>query len=867
MSQIYLGGVYGLKVCSFVRIQIGKCIGLNLILLCIFIKRNKTMKSIDDSYQIFEDNFEILKQFGEQQISESDTRSKMIDFLFKDILGWDEQDIERERFVKVGYYDYEFSTSIFRFVVEAKKTFVKFILPEKNNKTKLRTIYNGNKEVIDQIRSYIFNRGLLYGIITNGNQFIIGKFINTDGSDWLNNEVLIYQNLEKIDKNFIQFFETISKEFVNHYGRFKLFSQSNEGKTIVRSNNIRKKDEELVRNKISHELIPIITEVFEEIYNLEDLEDENILEQCYVKNEDIKKYNSELGFIFSDLPPSFDSRINPVQNTNATHLQLTDEIIGISNKLPDPIILIGGKGAGKTTFIKYFLEVIMDKNIKKNRPLLYLDFRDETESTIKDTKFIYQKLIEQLYNEYPKLNLNNFNILKTIYKVELDNNKKGIWDYIKSDEILAEKTAEYIEKQSQNSILHLTKISNYLISKCNKRLCVVIDNADQLTEEIQKEVFILGNSLHRNLKVMMIISLREGYFYKFKNKPPFDAYHSTVFHITAPPYREVLKKRIKYVTQNFKFKSVRIDNDISKVEFSEGSLDQLFSNLYRALFDIKNSEMLSFLEETSYPNIRNGLEKFKFFLLSGHTKTNLYMSFEYGKEGRGIIPIWEFVKSVALESNFYYQTNRSTLFNLFYPSTNNKNHFTKIRLLEYIIDKNIDNSKKNNFIPITEIEKDFVSAGYTSEIILEELNLLYSASLIFTNDFVSDIEDEISLVIENEIGITQSGVYYINNLLNKFYYLDLVLQDTPIYEDKYFDEITLNFPESDNYGNRDLAKRKTSTEFFIEYLLDQERFDHNRKELNYNIKCLDRQIVKSIIESDLKLEFERIDKFLTRNNP
>ncbi|AZI67598.1 hypothetical protein EIB71_07945 [Kaistella daneshvariae] len=275
--------------------------------------------------------------------------------------------------------------------------------------------------------------------------------------------------------------------------------------------------------------------------------------------------------------------------------------------------------------------------------------------------------------------------------------------------------------------------------------------------------------------------------------------------------------------------------------------------------------MLSFLEETSYPNIRNGLEKFKFFLLSGHTKTNLYMSFEYGQEGKGNIPIWEFVKSVALESNFYYETNRSSLFNLFYPSTNNKNHFTKIRLLEYIIDKNIDNSKKNNFIPIAEIEKDFVLAGYTSEIILEELNFLYSASLIFTNDFVSDIEGEISLVTENEIGITQSGVYYINNLINKFYYHDLILQDTPIYNDEYFDEITSNFAEADSYGNRDLSKRKHSTEIFLRYLLDQERYDHDRKELNYNVKCLDKQIIRSLLEFDLKNEFERIEKVLARN--
>jgi len=283
--------------------------------------------------------------------------------------------------------------------------------------------------------------------------------------------------------------------------------------------------------------------------------------------------------------------------------------------------------------------------------------------------------------------------------------------------------------------------------------------------------------LHRNLKVLTIISLREGYVYKFKNKPPFDAYHSTIFHITAPPYREVIRKRIKYVLSNFKFQKIRLDNDTVKVEFAEGNLSQLFLNLQKSLFDSSSSEILSFLEETSYPNIRIGLEKFKFFLLSGHTKSNLYMSLGYGKDGKRGIPIWEFVKSVALESNFYYQSNKSTLFNIFYPSKSNRNHFTKIRILEYIIDNNTGVSKRNNFISIKNIVNDFTRAGYTSEIIIEELNLLYTSSLIFTNDFVSDIETEITLDENSEIGITQSGVYYTKNLITKFYYYDLILQD------------------------------------------------------------------------------------------
>lgn len=821
------------------------------------------MEPIDKAFKVFEEKKEFLDKYNNTGISESDTRSKIIDCIFKDILGWTEDDIERERFVQVGYYDYEISTSTFRFVVEAKKTSVAFQLPSSGRKFKLKTLYNGNKVVIDQIRTYLFQRSLLYGVITNGRQFIIAKFINTDGSEWLDNDVIVYQDLNLIEKKFIEFYELLSKSSISNLGRIKDFRDQKSGKTLVISNNLKRKDEELIRNKESQELIPIITSVFEEIYSLDTMDDEKILETCYVKNEDVKKYNTELGFIFSDLPPSFDSRINPVQNTEKTQSLIKGDILSIQNKLPDPIIIIGGKGAGKTTFIRYFLEIVLDKKVKKNRPILYLDFRNETESTVKDTKAIYKKLIAQLFEKHSSLHLNSFTILKLIYKVELESQQSSYWQHVKSEEELNIKRSEFIEKLSDDPIFHLQKISSYLINQCSKRLCIIIDNADQLEDNIQKDVFILAHSLHRNLRSTILLSLREGYFYLFKNKPPFDAYHSTVYHITAPPYREVLKNRINYVLDNFKFPTVNIRKDNISFELTQGSLTQLFKNLYTTLFERANSEILSFLEETSYPNIRYGLEKFKFFLLSGHTKTNIYMSFEYGKEKKGNIPIWEFVKSVALESNYYYQADSSFLFNLFYPSPSNKNHFTKIRILNFIVENNESISKRNNFISVSQIIELFNKAGYTSDIILEELNLLYRGGLIFTNNFAGDIEQLIQITEKEEIGITQSGVYYIRTLLTKFFYYDLVLQDTPIYDEDYFQALSALFPECDSNGNRDLYRRKEVLLKFVEYIESQEAIDHSRKEINYNVRSLDMRIINSAKESGLSNELARIDKFLS----
>ena len=799
--------------------------------------------------------------YKELDLSESDTRSKILDKLLIEVLGWTEFDIEREGWVRVGFFDYELKTAVFQFVIEAKKNFSEFKLPAKGNEVKLKSIYNGNKDVFDQIRQYVFERGLSYGVITNGTQFIIGQFSNTQGKDWKEQKCIFFKDLSDIKANFDKFYDLLSREAISNYGRIKITETSNIAKTIVKDYSLKRKTSELVRNQISQQLIPIINKVFEEIYNTETLEGKKILEDCYVENKDVKKYNSELGFIFADNPPTFDTRIIPVQNTEKTQEQLKDQIFTDVNILPDPIILIGTAGAGKTTFIKYFSEVLLSKKYKKNRPLVYLDFRLYTSQTIRDTRFIYDNIIKQLENDYPELNLTRFNILKTIYKSEIDKKKQGTWSYfVNNEEKINEATANLIDEIQKDPITHLVAITNYLLYKCNKRICVLFDNADQLNEADQKEVFLLGNGINRNLKSIAIISLREGYFYKWKNKPPFNAYQSIVYHITAPPYREVLEKRINYVMKKFDFQAIDLTAENKQVKFQRGSLEHLFKNLYDTLFNSKNSDVMEFLEETSYPNTRQGLENFKSFLLSGHSKISEYMSFEYGV-GQGI-PIWEFFKSVALDSNYYYETSKSKVVNVFYPSKNNTNHFTKIRLLNYLFQKLKRSAKKIDFFPVDDITNEFLKAGYSVDIIEEELQELFDFKLISTSEYSEDIEEESQIEIDSMISITSVGVYYFKSLISRFHYLDLIVQDTPIYDEDWFSKICDEFPDSDEYGNRDLEKRKRTVQEFLKYLSIQEIKD-KKFITNFDDESIMFDIGK-YIHAGLNQDLTRIEQAISR---
>ena len=75
------------------------------------------------------------------------------------------------------------------------------------------------------------------------------------------------------------------------------------------------------------------------------------------------------------------------------------------------------------------------------------------------------------------------------------------------------------------------------------------------------------------------------------------------------------------------------------------------------------------------------------------------------------------------------------------------------------------------------------------------------------------------------ISITSIGVYYIKLLLGRFHYIDLILQDTPIYDDEFYKELAKVFPNSEENGNRNVSQRKLSVEKFVDYLTSQEKSD------------------------------------------
>jgi len=818
------------------------------------------MKNIDECHKDFSENRAVFEEYKNQDLTESDTRSKIIDFVFTRVLDWDEQNISREGYVKSGYYDYLFSIPGFKFIVEAKREFKRFNLPIRHKSTSLGIFEKTNKEEVEQVRRYLFEKGLQYAVITNGCQYIIEKFLNIDGSDWKDNRCLIFDGFDDIDERFIDFYNILSKTSVSENAGFGVYLEElvkKEGKTVLST--LPEKDNELVRNSLSSEIAPIINNLFGELGRISETMSNELIRECFIENQEIKKNRSEIEKLFSDLPPSWES-VLPARNTASIVTQIKKEIADDNLKFnedpPNPIVIIGSKGAGKTTFIHY----LFSNYSEQSHPYVYIDFRNYAEIHDNFTNKIYGDILDRIYEKYGQIELCTRTALCSIYHNEIKRNDSGIWKYnLENNKAEYEKTlsAFFSEKQTDREE-HFFRLSEYMIKKRRTRLCIIIDNADQFDIETQKKVFLFAQSINKKGNVIIILSLREGYYYKLRHTPPFDAFACNVYHVTAPHYKDVLQKRIDYALSKIDALEGNSSGDVENKTFNIKNDDvRVFMlGLKTTLFGDHNSEILEFIQETTYPNIRDGLDIFKQFLISGHTKVSEYI-LRYRTNNHGnlskAIPYWEFIKAVGLDNRKYYKYDISTINNLFYPVKGSCDHFLKIRILRFLNNKLDEGGNTGKYCRAGMLMDEFISIGYTAKYLIAELEELCKWRMVETDEFVSDTENSELVNSDSSICISRKGHYYVNVLVNKLPYVEMALEDTPIFSNDVFSNIKTLFPKSDNYGKRDLRKRVEVAKMFIEYLNNEE------KSQMIETRIYTRSIVKEI-ELGTKGDVDQIEK-------
>jgi len=768
-----------------------------------------------------------------EKLSEADTRVKIIDYIFKEALGWDEKDIIREEHVNSGYIDYTFKIGNNPyFLLEAKKIGDTWNIPNSFNKRKYilsGTITTDKKisSAIEQVVKYSNEVGVTYSIISNGLQFIIFENFKRAGK-WRDRFCTVFRSLEDIQDNFTYFWNILSKESMMNGSLMKYISEQTLSIKYERVlDKIHNPDSSVGKNKMAWFLTPLINKIFLELTDKSQID---ILEKCYIRQSATRDYDHLLSLNFDRLPhyaKEFGIEKFIETGSDAGQFQLSFEkcknFLMEDTPKGSMMILLGGVGSGKTTFIHHFFKITLKE--RKDIVWFYVDFLIPPSKLDEIEAYIYESIIRSYYKEY-----------SAFFKEE--EKRMGI---------------EKFEPNKKDIIILMS-----MLKYSGKVVSIVIDNTDQysyLIPRYQEQIFEIAQSLTEDLRTITILNLREESFFRATKSGILDAYLIPKFHISSPSFEDMIRKRLDYsinlLNQDDKFIESLLE---IKIDNADKKLSKMFFKVIH--YSIRQTrtqgrEILEFLNDISGGNMRQSLRFFNTFMTSGNTDVDEIFTKESivpenaPARSHYQTPLHHVLKSIILEDNRYFKSKKGFIINIFQLNPEYSNsHFIKLKIFNYL------NRRKYYFVAldqgfykIDDLLYESESGGISRNAFNDSMRELGLNNLVEFNNQQKEGFDTASYV-----RITRSGQYYVEKLSSKFAYLDLMFGDTLINDENLISELRkcINYDDIPNRYER-TVKRIERTEQFLNYLKEREERDFKELPIMYDSDLTNKKFMDEII--------------------
>lgn len=765
--------------------------------------------------KVFDDIQEHAGEANLSEASEAQTRFDVIDRLVRDVCGWEYGQIsveERQESKIRGYVDYVLRSGDITLVIEAKKAGAAFPNPTKARSLSIKGSVLGKGEVsaaIQQALEYAKSKSAQVCVITNGASWIYFRMQDVLSLDNPKADLLFPFDE---DKHAEKLFDLFSNKNIAEY-QLRKFDTENSNITNLPENKLLSvvNDPEIRvgRNNITDHLAPALDGIF---HSDSILDNENFLKSCFVYTTSRTKYDKNLAVHLTDTKPV---SIGPARRVRTGKKGSGVESVveyGKPASAPPVVLLVAEVGSGKTTYLKHF-QLVHGKHLLKKRNVhwIYVDFEQMGRGgNIRD--FLYEKLRWYLLDPNKTLKTDYEHLIEPAYSDEIEGLRTGPYALLAEDDDEFKKlVTEYIRSDLDKGEPYVDKLLSYL---ARNDLCVIVlDNTDLLEDEdLEKGVLSEGLALAKKLHTHVIVSIRDTTYVKHKNSSVFDAYDLKTFWLDAPPFAQVLSKRLSLSALALRRKS-------AEIAFS-GGIKLKVPDLSK-FFDIVKEGLLSgsgglFIESSAGQNIRRGLNLVKNFLTSGHVSADKAMQSYISGKGY-TFPFHEVFKGSVLGQYKYYKERRSDCINLFDARLGAEN----LRLLRLCILSNLYHNSQNAEtakVSVKDTVKLFSKLGANAEQIMNVLNDLIQNQLV-------KAEDAAAVSINSDVFITKIGAYYFAHLSSSLPYIEACMYDTAIDDTKVWNELSslTGLIEKSHSIRTRMELRQKRASIFVKYLDSIER--------------------------------------------
>ena len=747
--------------------------------------------------------------------NEATTRLQLIDRLFTECLGWEASDIVVEDSCEETYADYVFRAPSPILVIEAKKEGDYFDIPTGAVKIQrvIKSLARDSKSLrlaLDQVSVYCHKRGVPLGAVCNGHQLVAFVATRNDGTSPMEGKAVVFVSFDHMVEEFTELWNCLSKPAIEQRDLiYKLLGSAIPELPSKLSSRIFGYPGVKNRNPFQTELQMVSELVLEDITHSRELE-ETFLEECYCMSGALSQYAlTSKAILDARYSALFDSEspgpsITPV----VTKKGITSELLANSMSRR-PILLLGDVGSGKTIFIRYLIMIDAKAQFEEGIAL-YIDFGSQATLAANLKEFIIDEISRQLLNNY-NIDIEDRNFIRGIYNLDIERFQHSIYADLKDSDPaqFMQKEISFLEEKVRNKEQHICQSLGHIIKGRLKRVVIFLDNSDQRDESTQQEVFLIAQEIAEHWPSTVFVTLRPETFHRSQKLGALSGYHPRAFTIAPPRIDRVLKKRMEFALR-ITSGEIPLRTEYGEIQISFSKLDSII-RVFNSSLD-RNDSLVEFLDNISAGNVRLALELVREFFSSGHVNTKKIIEI-YENTGDYLVPLHEFLRAVFYGDAEHYDPSRSPMANLFDVTTVDLAEHFLLPLVLGHLSVSATISGNNGFVETVRVYDRMQSIGYTPEQIDGAVIRAYRYKLLETAVRLIPTNSE---HMPDAFRITTTGQYHLLRLMCLFPYIDAIVVDTPIFDDKAREKI---------HDVRNIEERLDRAEIFREYLDGIWQFD------------------------------------------
>jgi hypothetical protein len=583
------------------------------------------MEPIDLAFEQFKTAKQEITEYIQTVATEADTRLKVIDPILLKVLLWPTRDVMAEPATPSGFVDYSLGRDgRSRLIVEAKRD--SRSLGCENRQAKRGYKLNGGifseaaaKEGIAQAIRYCGEKNAELACVTNGREWIIfrGNRLG-DGLDTREGMAFVFPDLDSIEHNFSFFYNLLSNEATS-VNSFRPYFQEAEGQPIRMSvfhKALRPigSAKYVAGSELSVDIEKIMSTFFKRLTGDEDPE---LLEACFVETAESRHADTQLARIADSLS----ARVRDLESGSAEELTKMIRRV-VETRRHEFIVLIGTKGAGKSTFVTRFFQTVLPESVEQRCVIIKINLADNPGDPSGVVDWLDQALLRESERQIFKGEAPSLDELTGVFYDEYTRLKKGPWERLYErdhEEFLIEFGKHLETMRRDHSHEYLQGLIRHVVTNRKHIPVVVFDNTDHFDISFQQGVYQYARSLYEHVICLVLLPITDRTSWQLSKHGALQSFDHESFFLPTPPTASVIRKRIEFLERRVETYREGPDDRYFMARGISLSLHDL-SAFARALQNIflQTSDIADWVGDLANHDVRRTLELAGKFVASPH---------------------------------------------------------------------------------------------------------------------------------------------------------------------------------------------------------------------------------------------------------